>query len=228
MTSKCGSADVLVELGMRIDCETAVMERALTEVGICFLFAQQYHQSMRHVAQVRRELGFRTIFNMLGPLANPAGASHQLIGVFRAELVETHAQVLARLGTVRALVVHGKDGLDEITTTGPTRVAEVADGAVRTYDVTPEDFGLPRASAADLAGGDAATNASIIEAILAGTGGARADIALLNAGAALYITGKAASIRDGIDLARAAVASGAAREKLDALRAMTSRQEAPK
>lgn len=221
MTSKCGSADVLAALGVCTDCPTKVMEQALREAGICFLFAQQYHQSMRHVGPVRRELGFRTIFNLLGPLANPARAAHQLIGVFAPSVVDIHASVLARLGAKHALVVHGSDGLDEITTTGPTHVAEVRDGDIRKMQISPTDYGIPLAKSQDLMGGDPPENARIIGDILDGKPGPRSDIALLNAGAAIFVADGADSIAAGIEAARKSVASGSAREKLRMLRQIT-------
>lgn len=226
MTSKCGSADVLTELGISIDCQPAVMERALDEAGICFLFAQQYHHSMKHVGPVRRELGFRTIFNLLGPLLNPAQASHQLIGVFRRDLTVIHARVLARLGTKRALVVHGSDGLDEITTTGPSWVAEVNDGWVRSFEISPEEFAIAKGQPGDLAGGEPPQNAEIIRGILNGEQGPRTDIVLLNAGAAIYVAEQAGSISEGIDVARHSIASGAAKAKLQHLCRITSPAEA--
>lgn len=221
MTSKCGSADVLIELGVNLDCEPETMERALEEVGICFLYAQKYHTTMQHVAPVRKELGFRTIFNLLGPLANPASASHQLIGVFRPELVEMHARVLAHLGTTHAMVVHGNDGLDEISTTSSTYVAEVIGSDVKTRVIAPQDFDIPPASPPDLVGGDAQTNARIIEDILSGIEGPCLDVVLLNAGAAIYVADEAESIRQGIGKARESIRSGSARRKLDQLRAVT-------
>ena len=222
MTSKCGSADVLAELGVRVDCDVRLMERALEEVGICFLFAQQFHSSMRHVAPVRRELGFRTIFNLLGPLANPAGASHQLIGVFRRDLVETHAKVLAELGSVRALVVHGNDGLDEITTTTTTWAAELKNGEITSHLIAPENYDVRLAYPTTLAGGEPQHNARIIQGVLEGQPGPCADVVALNAGAAIYVAGLATSIPDGIEVAREAIASGAARERLRQLREITT------
>jgi anthranilate phosphoribosyltransferase len=222
MTSKCGSADVLAELGVRVDCDVRVMERALAEAGICFLFAQHYHSSMRHVAPVRRELGFRTIYNLLGPLANPAGASHQLIGVFRRDLVETHARVLAKLGSERALVVHGDDGLDEITTTTTTWAAELRNGEIISHLIEPEDYGVRLAYPTALAGGEPKDNARIIEAVLGGEPGPCADVVVLNAGAAIYVAGLSESIQEGVEQARAAIASGAAREKLRQLQEITT------
>ena len=226
MTSKCGSADVLAMLGVCTDCSTKVMERALREAGICFLFAQQYHHSMRHVAPVRRELGFRTIFNLLGPLANPARASHQLIGVFAPEIVDVYAQVLARLGSEHALVVHGSDGLDEITTTGKTFAAEIRHGAVKHFTIEPEDFGIAKATPEQIKGGEPEENAQIVRDILAGQPGPRADIAILNAGAAIFVADKAATIAEGVESARRSVASGAALRKLEQLKEIASQKEA--
>jgi anthranilate phosphoribosyltransferase len=222
MTSKCGSADVLHELGIQTDCEPAVMERSLDEIGICFLFAQKYHQSMRNVAVVRRELGFRTIFNLLGPLANPASATHQLIGVFRKELVETHAEVLRRLGIARAMVVHGEDGLDEITICGKTHIAELVDGKIVQMTITPGLYGIAASPKNSLQGGDAAENARITMEILQGNPGPKSDVVILNAGAAIYIAEQAANMEEGIARAREILASGAALEKLNQLRALTN------
>ena len=221
-SSRCGSADVLEELGVRLDAPPEVMERALSEANICFLFAQHYHQSMRHVGPVRRELGFRTVFNLVGPLSNPAGANRQLIGVFRAELVETYAGALAQLGCEGAMVVHGEDGLDEISTTAPTLVATVINGAVQASRISPEDFGLHRARREDLAGGEAAENAAIIRDILAGKPGPKADIVLLNAGAAIHVAGGAPTLEAGVAAARESVAGGAAADKLGALARITN------
>ena len=222
MTSKCGSADVLAALGVQVDCDASVMERALDEVGICFLFAQCYHLSMKHVAAVRRELGFRTIFNLLGPLANPAGASHQLLGAGVRDKARVLADVLAILGSEHALVVHGLDGLDEITTTGPTLAFEVTSGTVKELLIEPEAFGFALAYPADLKGGDPEQNARMLERVLDGEPGADLDIVLLNAGAAIWVAGKAASLQDGVEAARTAVESGAAMQKLEQLAALTS------
>jgi anthranilate phosphoribosyltransferase len=221
-SSRCGSADVLQELGVRLDAPPEVMERALAEASICFLFAQHYHQSMRHVGPVRRELGFRTVFNLVGPLSNPAGASRQLIGVFRSELVETYAGALAQLGCEGGMVVHGEDGLDEISTTSPTVVATVVGGGVKVSRMAPEDFGMARARREDLAGGEAPENAAIIRAILAGEPGPKADIVLLNAGAAIHVAGAAPSVAAGVEAARRAIAGGEAARRLDALVRVTN------
>lgn len=222
MTSKCGSADVLTELGVNIDRDTPVMERALAEAGICFLFAQRYHSSMKHVAQVRQELGFRTIFNLLGPLANPAGATHQLIGVFGPDKVELVAQALRRLGTVRGLVVHGADGLDEITTTDVTTIAEVSRDDVKVSAIHPRDFSISVATREALAGGDSKLNAAIILDVLNGKPGAPLDIVLLNAAATIYVAEKADSLKSGLELARHSIGSGAALGALNSLKRITN------
>ncbi|MBX7247232.1 MAG: anthranilate phosphoribosyltransferase [Candidatus Sumerlaeaceae bacterium] len=221
MTSKCGSADVLAELGVGIDSPTEVMEQALAEIGVCFLFAQQYHHSMKNVAVVRRELGIRTIFNRLGPLLNPAAAQHQLIGVFSRDLTGMQAEALRELGSRRALVVHGADGLDEITTTGVTNAAELFKGEIREVELKPSDFGIRMARREDLAGGDPAENAEMVEEILLGMPGPRADIVILNAGAAIYVAEQAATVAEGVEKARLSVKSGAAKEKLEELRVLT-------
>jgi anthranilate phosphoribosyltransferase len=218
VSSRSGSADVLAALGVRIEADAATAARALDELGIAFLFAPLLHPAMREVMPVRRELGVRTIFNLLGPLTNPAGARRQLLGVYAAHLVPLVGEVLCELGTDHALVVHGADGLDEITTTGATHVAEVRAGEVRSYEIEPEELGLPRASLADLAGGSPEENASRMGRLLAGEPGPLADIAAANAGAALYVGGLAADLADGVARARAVLASGAAAEKLGALR----------
>jgi len=218
VSSRSGSADVLAALGVRIEADAATAARALDELGIAFLFAPLLHPAMREVMPVRRELGVRTIFNLLGPLTNPAGARRQVIGVYAAHLVPLVGEVLAELGTDHALVVHGADGLDEITTTGPTRVAEVREGMVRTYEIAPEEMGLPRARLEDLAGGTPEENARRMESLLAGEPGPLADVAAANAGAALYVGGVAADLAEGAARARAVLASGAAAAKLAALR----------
>lgn len=224
MSGAVGGADVLEALGVRIELDAGRVAACIDEIGIGFLFAQSFHPAMRHVATVRRELGVRTLFNLLGPLTNPAGAQRQLLGVFARQWAEPLALALARLGSHRALVVHGEDGLDELTLTGPSWVAELRDGAVRTYPFAPGDVGLATCGLADLAGGDAAANAAIIRNILSGRStAAQRDIALLNAGAALYVGGLAESIADGVGRAARAVDKGDARHKLDALIEMTNR-----
>ncbi len=218
ISSRSGSADVLAALGIPVEVTPEASARQLETIGIAFLFAPVHHPAMRAVAPVRRALGVRTLFNLLGPLTNPAGARRQLIGVFGRDRVEPIARVLAGLGAVHALVVHGDDGLDEITTTTTTFVAEVRDGDVRTFQLAPEEQGVTRAAVEDLAGGSPEDNASRLKGILAGDSGALADIVALNAGAALYVAGRADSIAEGVRRARETLASGAALAKLEALR----------
>ncbi len=222
LSSQCGSADVMEALGVKISLPTAVLATCLEEVGIVFLFAPAMHSAMKYVQPARRELRLRTIFNLLGPLTNPAQASAQVVGVYSLDLVEKVAEALSMLGAHRALVVHGLDGLDEITITGPTRIAEVRDGNVRTYEVTPEEFGIKRARLEDISGGDAAANAAIIREILAGKRSPRRDVVLLNAAAALVAAGKAEHLGDALPLAARSIDSGAAVAKLDALVQFTS------
>src|SRR5438309_4108753 len=217
VTSKCGSADVMESLGVKIDLPPARLTSCLEEVGMVFTFAPALHSAMKHVQSARRELRLRTVFNLLGPLTNPAHASAQVVGVYSAELVEKLAEALSKLGLHRALVVHGSDGLDEITVTGPTRIAEVLEGTVRTYEVTPEEFGIKRARIKDLAGGDAAANAAIIREILSGKKSPRRDVVLLNAAAALVAAGKADHLADGVAPAERSIDSGAASARLEAL-----------
>jgi anthranilate phosphoribosyltransferase len=217
LSSKSGSAEVLAQLGVNIDAPLPVLEQCLNTAHIAFLMAPKHHTAMRHVGPVRVELGIRTIFNLLGPLSNPAGAKFQLLGVFDGKWVVPMAEVLRNLGSERVWVVHGEDGLDEITTTAPTRVAELRDGQVREFTVTPEDAGLPRASAADLKGGDPAHNAAALRALLQGETGAYRDIVLLNSAAALVVAGKAEDLRGGVALAAGALDSGAATATLEQL-----------
>ncbi len=226
-SSKCGSADVVEALGVDITLPPARIAACLEQVGIAFLFAPAMHSAMKHVQAARRELRLPTVFNLLGPLTNPANASAQVVGVYSADLVEKLAEALAMLGLRRALVVHGNDGLDEITITGPTRVAEMRDGIVRAYEVTPEEFGLKRAPLEAISGGDVRENASIIHQILDGKESARRDVVLLNAAAALVAAGRVVTIQDGIPRAAFALDSGAARAKLDALVRFTSRSSCP-
>ncbi|HET7183116.1 MAG TPA: anthranilate phosphoribosyltransferase [Terriglobales bacterium] len=221
-TSKCGSADVVEALGIRITLPPERIAACLEQVGIAFLFAPAMHSAMKHVHPARRELRLPTVFNLLGPLTNPANASAQVVGVYSADLVEKLAEALAMLGLRRALVVHGNDGLDEITISGPTRIAEMRDGQVRTYEVTPEEFGLKRAALEDIAGGGVQENAAIIRAIVDGEKSARRDVVLLNAAAALVAAGRADNISDGIPQAAASLDSGATRAKLEALVKFTS------
>lgn len=217
VTSKCGSADVMEALGVKIDLPPGRIAACLEEVGIAFLFAPAMHSAMKYVQPARRELRLRTVFNLLGPLTNPARATCQVVGVYSSDLVEKLAEALSMLGLRRALVVHGSDGLDEITITGPTRIGEVRDGQVRSYEVGPEDCGLNRASLEDIAGGDAAQNAAVIREVLAGKKSPRRDVVLLNAAAALVAAGRADHLRDGVTIAEKAIDSGAAAEKLQAL-----------
>jgi anthranilate phosphoribosyltransferase len=215
VSSQCGSADVYEALGVHVAAEPAIVERSLEQVGIAFFFAPTFHPSMRHAAPVRRELGVRTAFNLLGPLTNPAGTRRQLVGVPHAELTELLARSLLMLGSDRAWVVHGADGIDEMSTTGHTKVSECRDGAVSTFYVHPSDFGIQKAEPRALRGGDAAANAAIVRAVIAGEKGARRDVVLLNAGASLFVGGKAASVREGIAMAAEAIDSGAAGAKLN-------------
>jgi anthranilate phosphoribosyltransferase len=216
ISSKCGSAEVLEALGVSLDIPPERVGAAIDEVGIGFLFAPALHTAMRHAMSARRRLG-RTAFNLLGPLTNPAGARAQVAGVYSAEVVEKVARVLAELGVEHAFVVHGAGGLDEISLAGKTKVGEVFRGAVRLYEVTPEDFGVARAPLAAIAGGDAAHNATVIRAILAGEKGPRRDIVVANASAALVAAGRAANFLEGARLAADSIDSGAAAKKLDEL-----------
>lgn len=225
VTSKCGSADVMEALGINIYLPPARVAACLEQVGIAFLFAPSMHSAMKYVQPARRELRLRTVFNLLGPLTNPAQASAQVVGVYSAELVEKVAEALSMLGLTRALVVHGSDGLDEITVTGPTRVAEVRNGSVRSYEVTPEQFGIDRSSMESLLGGDAAANAAIIRSILSGEKSAKRDVVLLNAAAALVAAGRVDTIGDGLPLAKASIDSGKAAEKLAALSEFSNSHE---
>ncbi len=221
-SSKAGGADVYEALGVRITAAPAVVERCLAEVGIGFFFAPTFHPSMRHAGPVRRELGVRTAFNLLGPLTNPAGASRQLVGVPKPEFTELMARALMMLGTTRAWVVHGADGIDELTTTGYTKISECRDGAVNTFYLHPADVGLPKAPAGALQGGDARENARIINGILDGARGPARDVVLLNAGASLFIAGAAASVREGIAKASRAIDGGDARRTLEKLVAIST------
>ena len=217
VTSKCGSADVMEALGVNINLPTDRLAACLEQVGIAFLFAPAMHSAMKYVQPVRRDLRLRTVFNLLGPLTNPARATCQVVGVYSADLVEKQAEALSMLGLHRALVVHGSDGLDEITISNTTRIGEVRDGQVRTYEVTPEEFGLKRAPLEEIAGGDAVMNARLIRGILGGERSPRRDVVLLNAAAALVAAGKADHLRDAVPLAAKAIDSGAAAQKLEAL-----------
>lgn len=216
ISSRTGTADVLMELGVNIAASLEQSRRALDEAGICFLFAPAHHGAMRHVTPVRQQLGFRTIFNLLGPLSNPAGAQRQVLGVYDLRWVEPLARVLGALGSTRAWVVHGQ-GLDELTTTGSTQVAEWREGGVRLFTITPEAVGLPKASLGDIVGGDPAFNAQAIRDLLAGRSGPYRDIVLLNAAAALLVAERVETLREGVDLASRAIDEGRAQATLDAL-----------
>ena len=218
VSSSCGSADVLSALGVHIDLDAAQMSEVLRRAGIAFLFAPKLHPAMAAVAGVRKELGLRTIFNVLGPLTNPAFARRQVLGVYNERLVDVVARVLAALGAIHALVVHSRDGLDEISVSAPTFVCEVRGGEVRAYEVTPEELGVGRHPLEALAGGDARANAQIAREILQGNAnGAKHDVVAANAGAALYVAGAASSIREGVALAKESIASGRALAKLQQL-----------
>ena len=217
VSSRCGSADVFEALGVNVAAAPDVVERCLDQAGIAFFFAPTFHPSMRHAAPTRRELGIRTAFNLLGPLTNPAGASRQLVGVPRPELTELVARSLALLGAERAWVVHGADGLDEISTTGYTKVSECRGGAVNTFYVHPSDYNLPKASPTALRGGDATENAAIARGVLAGDRGPARDIVLLNAAASLLIAGSVTNMANGIAHAERAIDSGAGAALLERL-----------
>ena len=215
VSSQCGSADVFERLGVNIAAPPAAVERTLRDVGIAFFFAPTFHPSMKHAGPTRRELGIRTAFNLLGPLTNPAGATRQIVGVPRSELTELLARALQLLGSERAWVVHGADGIDELSTTGYTKVSECRDGSVHTFYVHPADFGIPKAVPDELRGGDADRNAEIVRGVLDGAAGAPRRVVVLNAGAGLFVAGRVASIADGIRAAEEAIDSGAARTVLD-------------
>ncbi len=223
VTSKCGSADVMEALGVNINLPPARLAACLRETGVAFLFAPAMHSAMKYVQPARRELRLRTVFNLLGPLTNPAHASAQVVGVYSADLVEKLAEALSELGLRRALVVHGRDGLDEITISGPTKIAEARDGNVRSYEIAPEDFGLQRAPLTDIAGGDAQQNAAIIRAVLEGERSPRRDVVVLNAAAALVAAGHADHIAQAVPLAAYAIDCGHARQRLQLLVEFTTR-----
>ncbi len=222
VSSQCGSADVLEALGLRLDVDPEVVEEAVETHGIGFLFAPLYHGAMRFAAKARKEVGLRSIFNMLGPLTNPAGANCQLIGVYAPELTEMFAETLRLLGSRRAMVVHGHDGLDEISICAPTRVSELVDGQIRTYDLDPEDHFGRLAKPEALTGGDPETNAAIIREILDGREGDPRNVVLINAAAALLAAGRVSDLAAGLRMAAESIDSGAAREKLDGLIAFVS------
>ncbi len=221
LSSRSGAADVLTALGVRIDIPPETISACICQAGIGFMFAPAHHPAMKHVGPTRVELGTRTIFNLLGPLSNPAGVKRQMVGVFSRHWVEPLAHVLKNLGSVRAFVVHGSDGLDEITTVGPTAVAALQGGAVTTFEIVPEDVGLARAKPEALRGGDAVANAAALKAVLAGEKGPYRDIAMLNAGAALVVAGKAETLADGVKLAGHTIDSGAAQGALERLVAVS-------
>lgn len=226
ITSKSGTADVLAALGVNIDASLAQQRQALDAAGICFLFAQAHHGAMRHVSPIRQQLGFRTIFNLLGPLTNPAGARRQVVGVSAHRFVEPVAKALGALGAERAWSVHGS-GMDELTTTGETEVAEWRDGAVRLFTVTPEAVGLPRAALADLTGGDPDHNAAALTALLDGQTGPYRDIVMLNAAAAFLVADRVETLREGVELAGAVLDDGRAKAALAGLVAATNSEAVP-
>jgi anthranilate phosphoribosyltransferase len=221
VSSKSGSADALEAAGVNLDITPEQVAQCVNEVGVGFMFAPKHHGAMKHAIGPRKEMGVRTIFNVLGPLTNPAGAPNQLLGVFAKELVEPMAQVLAKLGSNHVMVVHAEDGMDEISIGAPTLVAELKDGKVSTYTIQPEDFGLSRADVSTLAVGNADESLEVIKAVLENKPGPARDIVVLNAGAAIYVAGLADSLADGIKKADEVIASGAARAKLDALVAVS-------
>lgn len=216
-----GAADVLEALGVQIQVPPDVVRRAIEDIGIGFMFAPMYHTAMKHAAGPRKEIGIRTVFNVLGPLTNPANAHYLVVGTYDPRLTEIMAQVLGEMGARRALVVHGLDGVDEVSTVGATRISELRNGGVRTYTITPDELGLQTAAPEAIAGGRPEDNAAIATAVLQGERGPRRDIVLANAGAALVVAEQASDWKGGIELARRAIDSGAAYEKLEALRAHT-------
>jgi anthranilate phosphoribosyltransferase len=217
VSSQCGSADVLKSLGVNIDAEKSVVEKCVNEVGIGFLFAPKMHSAMKHAGGVRKELAFRTIFNLLGPLTNPAGAHAQVIGVFDAKWVTPIAEVLRDLGSAHAYVVHGEDGLDEITLTSRTKIAHLSNGKIIEKTISPKEFSLSSCKLQDLRGGTPEENARIIRKVLAGESGPKLDIVLINAAATIHASDKASSLQEGLELARESIRSGAANQKLDDL-----------
>lgn len=226
-SSKSGAADVLSALGVNLDCDFRLIERAIAEANVGFMMAPRHHSATRHVAGTRVELGTRTIFNLLGPLSNPAGVKRQLVGVFDRKWLEPMARTFGNLGSIHTWVVHGSDGLDEITTTGPTHVCEFKGGQVRSFEVTPEDAGLRRAKIDELRGGTPQENAAALRAVLAGAPGPYRDIVRMNAGAALIVAGRAPSLRAGADIAAEALDSGRAKAVLDKLVAITNAPPPP-
>lgn len=225
-SSKSGTADALSILGLKLDIEPDAIERCIREAGVGFMFAPAHHTAMKYVGPVRAELGIRTIFNLLGPLSNPAFVKRQTIGVFAKRWVEPFAEVLRNLGSEKAWVVHGSDGLDELTTTGPTFVAELDNGKIRTFEVTPEEAGLKRATLADLRGGEPAYNAAAITRLLDGEKGPYRDIVLLNSAAALIVAGRVSDLKQGVEMAAQAIDSGAAKKALARLVAVSNGRKA--
>ncbi len=222
VSSQCGSADVLSALGVKIDASKEKVEECLEKIGIGFLFAPLLHEAMKYAVQPRREIGIRTIFNLLGPLTNPAGATHQLTGIYDGELTGLIAQALKNLGTVRAMIVHGLEGLDEISLSGPTRVSELRNGQIHNYTLTPEEVGLKRCCLEELQGGSPGQCADALRGILWGEKGPKRDVVLLNSGAALYVSGAADSVAEGMGLATGSIDSGKAQEKLEQLVRLTN------
>jgi len=222
LSSRSGAADVLTALGVRIDLDPLAISRCIKEAGVGFMFAPAHHPAMKNVGPTRVELGTRTIFNLLGPLSNPAGVTRQMVGVFSRQWVEPLAQVLKNLGAERAYVVHGSDGLDEITTAGPTAVAALENGAVRTFEITPDDVGLAKADPEALRGGNAGENAEALNGVLAGKQGPYRDVAIFNAAAALVVAGRAKDLREGVARARQSIDSGDAARCLDRLKAVSN------
>lgn len=214
-SSKCGTADCLEALGVKIDCAPARSAQILKDINLCFLFAQKYHPAMRFVGAVRKEMGIRTLFNVLGPLANPAGATMQLFGVYSEELVEPLAHVLRNLGVKRAMVVYGRDSMDEISLSAETKVCEFKNDEFKSYVIRPEDLGLTRCNKEDLVGGTPQENAAIVNDILSGAKGPKTDVVLLNAGAAIYLASDGITLKDGIEKARDIIVSGKAKEQLE-------------
>ena len=221
-SSKCGAADCLEALGVNLDQPPEKVVRELKEIGLCFMFAQKYHSSMKYVGAIRKELGIRTVFNILGPLTNPAHPTHMILGVYDEYLLEPLAKVMLSLGVKTGMVIYGQDCLDEFSLSAPTSVCEFRDGWFRRYEVTPEEFGFTRCQKADIRGGDPAENAQVTLDILKGAAGPKTDIVLLNAGAAIYVGGKADSIKAGIEKARELIASGAAMKKLEEFRQLSN------
>jgi anthranilate phosphoribosyltransferase len=224
LSSKSGAGDVLSQLGVNLDCDMSLVARAIQEAGICFFMAPRHHTAMRHVGGTRVELGTRTVFNLLGPLANPALVKRQLVGVFSPEWVQPMAEVLGNLGSERAWVVHGAGGIDEVSTVGPTKVAALEKGTVTTFEISPADVGLETVSLAEIKGGDPKHNAVALRALLDGSAGPYRDIVLFNAAAALVVAGKAGTLAEGVALAARSIDDGMARAKLEALVEITNRK----